>query len=268
MARRQAKKAATGKPRGEQAEPFFRPFSGLKPKKPKAEPAGASAPGAAGAKEAPASKANAAAAPPKAPKKPAPIEPPRLAPGEEAVAPIDPHTFAIYMSGVKALEDRATRIPKTASRLERADRGLAPVADADATARDRMRSLVVEGLRFETLDDGDRIEGRRLDVDPRELRRLRRAQYAIDGKLDLHGMGVEEGRRAVEAFVKKRALDGDKVVVIVHGKGSHSPRQNAVLRGEIGAWLSQGRSSRYIRAFATTPEDEGGAGAVLVMLTR
>jgi DNA-nicking Smr family endonuclease len=131
-----------------------------------------------------------------------------------------------------------------------------------------MRSLVVEGLRFETVDDGEHLEGRRLDVDPRELRRLRRGQYAIDGKLDLHGLGADEARHAVEAFVKKRAREGDRVVLVVHGKGNHSPRGRGVLRGEIAAWLSQGRSARHVAAFATAPDDHGGTGAVLVLLAR
>jgi DNA-nicking Smr family endonuclease len=261
MATRRAKKAAKAKPRAEEAEAFFRPFSTLKAKKqaPLSEPKGG----------APRPPAKAGTAKPKnGTAKPGAMRPPKPGPEAERIAPIDPQTFAIYMTGVKALEDRATRIPKTANRLERAEGGAVPAEDLDGVARAQMRSLVSEGQRFETIDDGDRVEGRRLDVDPRELRRLRRAQYAIDGKLDLHGMAIDEARHAVEVFVKKRAVDGDKVVVIVHGKGTHSPRQHAVLRGEIGAWLSQGRCSRYIRAFATAPEDQGGAGAVLVLLGR
>jgi len=190
------------------------------------------------------------------------------APVDEATAPpTETQTFAMYMAGVRALEDGVTRIPLTASRVERTARSL-PVEDLDADARAKLRSLVIEGIRFEMIDDGDHIEGRRIDVDHRELRRLRRGQYAIDGKLDLHGLNAEEARRAVESFVRKRATDGDKVVMIIHGKGSHSPRQQGVLRGEIGAWLSQGRSARHIRAFTTAPDDEGGTGALLVLLAR
>jgi DNA-nicking Smr family endonuclease len=40
------------------------------------------------------------------------------------------------------------------------------------------------------------------------------------------------------------------------------------LRGEIGAWLSQGRGARPDRAVATAPPAEGGTGAVLVLLAR
>jgi DNA-nicking Smr family endonuclease len=242
-------------------EPFFRPFARLgggdaKKKKSAAAPAAPAPPSPAKSS-------------PKRASKSAPAPSPDVA-IEIEIEPalIDPRTFAIYMSGVRALPGKASRIPLTASRIERAPAAATPPPDLDLGARAQMRSLITEGVRFETTDDGDRVEGRRLDVDPRELRRLRRAQYAIDGKLDLHGHGLDDARRLVETFVKKRAEIGDKVVAIVHGKGTHSPRQNGVLRGEIGAWLSQGRAARHVLAFATPPEDEGGTGAVLVLLAR
>ena len=221
------------------AKPFFRPFSKL-PKKVAAE-------------EAPAQKP--APKPPKAPKPP---------PSEAA----DAATFAMYMAGVRALDQGTNRIPLTASRIDKSAPS-APADDADAPARAALRSLVVEGLRFEVIDDGERIEGRRLDVDPRDLRRVRRGQFAVDGKLHLHGLAAGEARAAVEAFVKKRAQCGDVCVLVVHGKGSHSPRGVGVLRGEIAAWLSQGRSARHVRAFASAPEGDASAdgvsGALLVL---
>lgn len=191
---------------------------------------------------------------------------PKAAPS--AMVPSESETFALYMAGVRALDtQKKSRIPKTASSIEKA----APEArtsDLDAPARAEMRSLVTEGLRFETTDDGQRLEGRRVDVDPRELRRLRRGQYSVDGTLDLHGMGLAEAREAVTTFVRKRGADGDRVVAIIHGKGSHSPRGVAVLRGEIGAWLADGRAARHVMAFATAPDEHGGTGALLVLLAR
>jgi DNA-nicking Smr family endonuclease len=190
------------------------------------------------------------------------------------------------MAGVRALDDgRAGRIPLTAHRLERAapegsaalgarassGTGAAPRAplpDPDADARARMGSLVIEGIRFEITDDGAILEGRRLDVDPRELRRLRRGRFPVDGSLDLHGHRAEEARAAVEAFVRKRRGDGDRVVAIIHGKGNHSPGGQGVLRGEIAAWLSQGSSARHVAAFATAPDDDGGIGTLLILLAR
>ncbi|MFO0755721.1 MAG: Smr/MutS family protein [Byssovorax sp.] len=256
------------------AEPFFRPFQKLakgagkkakdvdakdaKPAKP--SPAKPSATKAPAAKPGPAKPAGAGK--PGGAKGAVHAEPVRVAGAD------DPETFARFMAGVRPIEDKGkARIPASASRIEK---GAAPSAtvDLDAGARERMRALVTEGIRFETIDDGDRLDARRVDTDPRELRRLRRGQFAVDGRLDLHGHGVEEARRKVEDFVRKRSAEGDKVVAIIHGKGKHSPRQQGVLRGEIGAWLSQGRAARHVLAFATAPEEEGGEGALLVLLAR
>jgi DNA-nicking Smr family endonuclease len=81
-------------------------------------------------------------------------------------------------------------------------------------------------------------------------------------------MSLTEAREAVTAFVRKRSAEGDRAVAIIHGKGNHSPRGVAVLRGEIGAWLSDGRAARHVLAFATAPDEDGGTGALLVLLAR
>lgn len=246
---------------GELIDGFFRPFTKLKQRNSQAKDA-ARGP----AESAPKPKGSAQktpAAPPKSTKKPQPHE--ADTPPNELV---DPDTFAIYMAGVRALTDKPSRIPKTASRIEKVPAGAATKPDPDAPARAQLRSLVTEGLRFETIDDGERLEGRRISVDPREIRRLRKGMYAVDGKLDLHGMSLEEARDAVTTFVKRRQSEGDRVIAIIPGRGSHSPRGIGVLRGEIGAWLSDGRAARHVAAFATAPDDMGGAGALLVLLAR
>lgn len=146
--------------------------------------------------------------------------------------------------------------------------GKVRASPADAGGRARLEALVAEGIRFEVVDDGETLEGRRLDVDPREVRKLRQLRYAVDGTLDLHGLTAVEARTKVEAFLRRRRLQGDRAVVIVHGKGTHSPRGVAVLRGELAAWLSQGKAQRDVAAFASVTDRLGGTGAVCVLLAR
>ncbi|HLM75769.1 MAG TPA: Smr/MutS family protein, partial [Polyangiaceae bacterium] len=252
---------------GEAIEGFFRPFTKLKATKSQGKDQGKSA--AQKTPESAAQKTPAAAKTPAAPKK---NPKPQAAKQPDADGPpnelVDPDTFAIYMAGVRALEDKPSRIPRTASRLEKVPASAEPKADPDAPARAQLRSLVTEGLRFETIDDGERLEGRRITVDPREIRKLRKGMYAVDGKLDLHGMTLEEAREAVTTFVKRRQSEGDRVIALIPGRGSHSPRGIGVLRGELGAWLSDGRAARHVAAFATAPDDMGGAGVLLVLLAR
>lgn len=182
-------------------------------------------------------------------------------------------TFAAFMAGVSALPSEGPRrVPETSDRVEARPAHLARVRaehDAlEASARRALAALVVEGLRFEVQDDGERLEGRRVDVDPREVRRLRRGKAIVDATLDLHGSSVDDARKAVSTFVRSRAKAGDRVLLVVHGKGRHSPTGRGVLRGEVGAWLSQGAVARHVAAFATPPEELGGGGALLVLLAK
>jgi DNA-nicking Smr family endonuclease len=225
--------------------PFFRPFAKLAAKKPK--------------------KPVTAAKPDKKVQDKPPVRPP---PEVATVVPTsEAETFAMFMAGVRSLDEpRAGRVPLSGEKVE--TRAPVPSQDLDADARAALQMLVADGARFEVVDDGERIEGRRLDVDPRELRRLRRGAYTIDGRLDLHGLTAGEARRQVESFVRKRRGDGDRVVALIVGRGNHSPRGIGVLRGEIAAWLSQGPVAHHVAAFASAPEDEGGPGVVLALLAR
>jgi DNA-nicking Smr family endonuclease len=252
--KKRAKQAAKKPPVLGPDSPFFLPFAGLAKKRKEEEKVEKTAKVAKPAAD--------------EPKKKAPA--PRAAPPPPPVDPVaEAESFAMYMAGVRALEDGKARIPLTASKVERAERPAAePATDADADARAHLHSLVAEGVRFEITDDGERIEGRRLDTDPRELRRLRRGAYTIDGRLDLHGMTTAQARQEVEKFVRKKRQDGDRVIALIHGRGNHSPRGIGVLRGEIAAWLSQGPVAHHVAAFASAPPEDGGAGVVLALLAR
>lgn len=165
----------------------------------------------------------------------------------------DTMTFRAAMRGVKPLVSGAAQIR------------VAPPSEDDEGAL-TLRSLVLDGMTFEVIDDGATLQGRRLDVDPREVRRLRQERYAVDGTLDLHKHSVAEARVAVVQFIARRAREGDKVIAIVHGKGKHSAGGEAVLRGELGAWLSQGDAARHVLAFASAVDRAGESGKLLVRI--
>jgi DNA-nicking Smr family endonuclease len=126
--------------------------------------------------------------------------------------------------------------------------------------------LVEEGSSFEVVDDGRRIEGRRRGVDGGLVRRLRLGELPIDATLDLHGLRIADAREAVEVFVRDRRVKSDRVLLIVHGRGRNSPGGVGVLRGEVAAWLSEGKASTHVCAFVTAPEEYGGEGALCVLL--
>ena len=203
------------------------------------------------------------------PRKPVPPPPAKTAEPED-----DAVLLNRLFAGVQPLDrSRGDRVPKqkverTTSVDEQAKR-VREVAQSEAEAvHEHLRSLVEGRARFEVADDGQRGEGRRVDLPPETLRRLRRGLVPVDGRLDLHGMGVPEARAQLEVFLRTMRSRGERCVLVIHGKGDHSPRGVAVLRGEIAAWLSQGTSSEHVAAFTTSSLADGGEGAVYVLLRR
>ncbi|OTG62570.1 DNA mismatch repair protein MutS [Acinetobacter sp. ANC 3903] len=78
--------------------------------------------------------------------------------------------------------------------------------------------------------------------------------------VDLHGCTVEEARVAVLQIIQMTKDENQNVIKIVHGKGPE-----AILKTYVNGWL---RQHRDVLAFVSAPENQGGTGAVLVLLKR
>jgi len=174
-------------------------------------------------------------------------------------------------AGVRPLERPHERVSKQtierSSSVEHLAKRGHEVAAAEADeVHEHLRTLVEGKARFEVTDDGLRVEGRRTDVPLEALRRLRRGLMPIDARVDLHGLTVVEARAQIETFLATMRARHERCVLIIHGKGMHSPARTSVLRGEITAWLSQGAASQHVAAFATADAQDGGEGATYVLL--
>ena len=185
----------------------------------------------------------------------------------------DALTMHRIFAGVAPLDRTRGRLPK--QRIDRSPEvdglpeQIADAARAEADAvHAHLRTLVEGGSRFEVEDDGTHVEGRRVDLPFDALRRLRRGSLPIDARVDLHGLTAQQARAQVEVFLRTMRARGERCVLVIHGKGEHSPQGAGVLRGEIAAWLSQGAASEHVAAFATAVVSDGGAGAVYVLLRR
>lgn len=98
---------------------------------------------------------------------------------------------------------------------------------------------------------------------PAILRKLRRGNWAIQDRLDLHGMTVAEARSSVADFLSHCRMRGVRCVCIIHGKGYGSRNWGPVLKTKLGSWLMQ---YEEVIAYAQAPRGDGGSGAVVVLL--
>jgi DNA-nicking Smr family endonuclease len=196
-----------------------------------------------------------------------PRPPARSAPEDDALV------MHRLFAGVEPLDRSRGRLPKQAIErspdIEQLSKKAEDAARIEAEAvHEHLRTLVEGRGRFEVEDDGARVAGRRVDVPFDALRRLRRGLLPIDARIDLHGLRAREARTHLELFLRTMRARGERCVLVIHGKGAHSPDGTGVLRGEIAAWLSQSAGSEHVAAFATATGGDGGEGAVYVLLRR
>jgi DNA-nicking Smr family endonuclease len=113
------------------------------------------------------------------------------------------------------------------------------------------------------LDIDEALSFRRPGVGPDVTRKLRKGEWTIQGEIDLHGLRRDDAREALAAFVREAFRRGWRCVRVVHGKGLGSPGKTPVLKGKVQSWLIQ---KNEVLAFVQARGDEGGAGALVVLL--
>jgi DNA-nicking Smr family endonuclease len=109
--------------------------------------------------------------------------------------------------------------------------------------------------------------GRATGVDRRTVDRLRRGQIAIEAEIDLHGHTQDEAHRALQAFVSGQAGAGRRCVRVVTGKGAFR-EGGGVLKTAVPRWLNESPLREQVLAFSHARRDDGGEGALYVLLRR
>ncbi|MEO8741857.1 MAG: Smr/MutS family protein [Lysobacteraceae bacterium] len=128
-----------------------------------------------------------------------------------------------------------------------------------ALAESQMADLVRDADRI-----GDAVTYRRNEVSPDILRRLRRAEFAIEDEIDLHALNERAAEEVLRRFLAEARDAAHHCVRIIHGKGLHS-EQGPVLKGLVERILNLRAD---ILAYSTAPASHGGTGALLVLLTK
>ncbi|MGQ0429597.1 MAG: Smr/MutS family protein [Gammaproteobacteria bacterium] len=169
----------------------------------------------------------------------------------------DRELFRAAVKGVKPLLRQAP-LPQRERRRPRA-----------ASRRADEARVLADSLAFDAADlgveSGEELGWRRSGVAESVLRRLRRGHYACRDELDLHGMTQSEARQALTRFLGEAIAHGYHCVRIIHGKGLGSGHRGPVLKAAVNRWL---RRHQVVRAFTSARRNDGGTGALYVLLAR
>ena len=115
-------------------------------------------------------------------------------------------------------------------------------------------------------------------LDGRTGDRLRRGAIAPDAKLDLHGLTESAAHRALASFLQAAHKRGDKLVLIVTGKGANASegpfdlelagRSRGVLKTMVPRWLREPQFAKWIADLRGAHRRHGGDGALYVYLRK
>ncbi|QSQ27329.1 Smr/MutS family protein [Pyxidicoccus parkwayensis] len=202
----------------------------------------------------------AAAAAAEATKRKAPPPPPKAKKAAQVSEADEAALFYSAMDGVQQMTHRG-EAPAPNPRLPE-------IIDENAEALAQLSELVAGQGDFEFTGGDEYLEGAGPGIDRNLLRSLRRGDFSVQGRLDLHGMTAAQAKDAVERFLSDSRRAKKRCVLIVHGRGLNSKDQIPVLKDGLKQWLSQKRVGQMVLAFATARPQDGGAGAVYVLLRR
>ena len=96
------------------------------------------------------------------------------------------------------------------------------------------------------------------------FKNLRLAKYAVDARLDLHRMSMEQARVSVYEFIQDCVQHDVRTALITHGKGL-GREHPALLKSCVSHWLPQ---MEEVLAFHSAQKRHGGVGATYVLIKK
>lgn len=202
------------------------------------------------------------------------LQPPKPTGPAKAPAPQKPQKrsstdddAALFLESVGEVAPVRARAEKVAPRAPpSADSLRIPTEEAESLAR--LAELVSTDGPFELADSTEFVEGSVQGFDERVLRKLKRGEFPHRAQLDLHGLTREAAKPALEKFLADARVAGHRCVLVVTGRGLHSADSIPVIKQSVQAWLTHGRPARQVLAFCSARPEDGGTGAVYVLLRR
>jgi DNA-nicking Smr family endonuclease len=117
----------------------------------------------------------------------------------------------------------------------------------------------------EIIGNEDYLEYRGPGIQHKMFTKLRAGKVHIEAELDLHGLTITQAEPSLSQFLDICQQQGIRCARIIHGKGWGSRDNKPVLKSKINHWL---RQSRFVLAFCSATIEDGGTGAVYVLLKR
>ncbi|MEQ8898303.1 MAG: Smr/MutS family protein [Roseovarius sp.] len=120
----------------------------------------------------------------------------------------------------------------------------------------------------------EQIAATPVQMDRKAYDRLKRGKLKPEGRIDLHGMTLDQAGPALQSFIMKSFARERRLVLVITGKGRRSPddgpipQRPGVLRHTVPHWLQSPPLSQMVLQITEAHIRHGGGGAYYVYLRR
>ena len=119
-------------------------------------------------------------------------------------------------------------------------------------------------IKIRLSDTGEYIEWIRPGIRKDIAQKLHQGDYSVQDCIDLHGMTLGEAKRALSLFFKEAIKKHLFCIKVIHGRGLRSPGE-PVLKEALKKLL-QGQFKKWILAYSSAKDCDGGLGATYIIL--
>ena len=143
-------------------------------------------------------------------------------------------------------------------------RGIKPHTIRPENGVEILKQIVKGEGKIRLSDTGEYMEWTSPRVRGDITRRLHQGDFAVQDSIDLHGMTLGEAEEALTLFFKDAVKRRLFCIKVIHGRGLRSP--NGPVLKEAFRKLLHGPFSKWVLAYATAKDCDGGLGATYVIL--
>ncbi len=121
-----------------------------------------------------------------------------------------------------------------------------------------------------TLENAQKQSGKQnssssFQVDASLKKRFERGDLPIDGKIDLHGLTLEQAHRRFISFIAAKIAAGARFLLVVTGKGAGG---EGVIRKNLPLWCDAPDLKPHILQRTQAKLQHGGSGATYILLRK
>jgi len=139
-----------------------------------------------------------------------------------------------------------------------------PVINRNTNTKVEQLDLQPPSTELQYVSTGDGLVFLRPGLQKKYLRKLRRGQYPIEDRLDLHGLNQQQAEAILLEFLEHARQQAFNCLIIIHGKGLRSNPARPALKILCDHFL---RRHPAVMAFVTARATDGGSGAVYVLIS-